>query len=68
MMARQGGPQELKSEKSLALTARWTDEEALGEFHQGPQASACFSRPDIKTATLSTPSLNYLLAKWGTTT
>ena len=28
--------------------ARDRDEDVLGEFHQGPQASACMARPDIK--------------------
>jgi len=47
-MARQVGPQARKPEHSRAPKARDRDEDVLGEFHQGPQASACMTRPDIR--------------------
>jgi len=48
VMARQVGPRERKPEHSRAPKARDRDEDVLGEFHQGPQAPACMTRPDIR--------------------
>ncbi len=40
---------------ALRFKARHGDEDVLGEFHQGPQASdsACTTRPDIRLQPIS---------------
>lgn len=56
VMARQVGPRERKPEHSRAHTARDRDEDVLGEFHQGPQAPACRTRPDIRLQPIPCPA------------